>query len=483
MFFKKKVKQISKRSIFWSLIVINLAFFTEIGQLHASDIKDLNHVNKSGNTAQNLIIIGLQFGDESKGSITDVLSKQANAVVRYNGGNNAGHTIVIDGKSYKLSVIPSGILQKDVTCFLGTGMVLSLDNFMNEIEKLKNNSIEVSPINLKIANNIPLVLPLHIETEALAEKTQKLNTTKKGIGPAYEDKVGRRAIRVGDLLNLDDPQNLKSLEEKIDKLIAYHNALRKGYDVKELLNKNEIINYLKQHAPNITPYIADVPREIQKMQQEGKKLLIEGAQSCFLDVNFGTYPYVTSSATFATAAAYAMGVRLKNEQVLGVIKAYTTRVGNGPFPTLLQDEIGKKIGEIGKEFGAVTGRKRDCGWLDLVAVKEMVNLNQVDYLALAKGDVLDDFDIIKVCIAYEIDGKIVDKMPYEPGQWTKIKPIYKEFKGWKNTKSITSFDDLDSNYIEYIKFIEEFTGIPVVIISTGPGREEKIMRTNPFMTN
>lgn len=427
--------------------------------------------------ARTLIIVGLQFGDESKGSITDLLAGSVDGVARYNGGNNAGHTIVIRGQEFKLSLIPSGILRKGVVCYLGSGTVLNPENFIREIQNLKNANIEIGPQNLKIDFRIPLILPLHTSLEAIEEQSKNLNTTRKGIGPAYEDKVGRRAIRVGDLVHLDHPENLEKLEKKVEQLLVHHNTLRRGYGKKEI-QKKEIMAYLLDYSPQVSPYVTDVAFELHAMQASYKKLLIEGAQSAWLDITYGTYPYVTSSNTFATAAEYHLGIALQDNHKLGVIKAYTTRVGNGPFPTLISGNIGEKIGKIGKEFGAVTGRKRDCGWLDLVATKQMIKMNGIHSLALAKADVLDGFESVNVCIGYEIDGVKFDYLPQESVKWPKIKPIYKNFKGWKNTKGVKKFEDLDPNYIKYVEFIENFTDLPVDIISTGPGREEKIVRRN-----
>ncbi|MGL5784625.1 MAG: adenylosuccinate synthase [Alphaproteobacteria bacterium] len=426
-----------------------------------------------------LTVVGLQFGDESKGSITDLLASSVDGVARYNGGNNAGHTIVIRGQEFKLSLVPSGILHQGITCYLGAGTVLNPESLIGEIQNLKNAGIDISPKNLKIDFRIPLILPLHISLEAIEEHSKNLNTTRKGIGPAYEDKAGRRAIRVGDLVNLDYPENRKRLEKRIETLLVHHNALRRGYGKKEIQRK-EIMEYLLDYSLKISPYVADVAFELRATQASNKKLLIEGAQSAWLDISYGTYPYVTSSNTFATAAEYHLGIVFQNNYRLGVIKAYTTRVGNGPFPTAINDAIGEKIGKIGKEWGAVTGRKRDCGWLDLVAVKQMAKMNGIHSLALAKADVLDGFENVKVCIGYEIDGVKFDHLPQELSKWMKIKPIYKNFKGWKNTKGIRKFEDLDSNYVRYIKFIENFIELPVDIISTGPGREEKIIRHHPL---
>ncbi len=432
---------------------------------------------KSGKT---VTIVGVQFGDESKGSITDLLAQEADIVARYNGGSNAGHTIVIDGKKFKLSTLPSGILTKGVVNIIGPGMVLDPKLFVEEAGRIRESGVEITPANLRIAENVPLVLPIHKDLEALQESgAAALNTTKKGIGPAYEDKVGRRAIRARDLVRLDEPKNLESLKTKIKVMLDHHNALLKGYG-KEPVKEEDMLAFLQQYAKEIEPFVSVVWKDLDQMQNEGKKMLVEGAQSAWLDISHGTYPYVTSSHTSASAAGYGLGIALKNNYVLGVVKAYTTRVGNGPFPTILNDETGEKIRQIGQEFGAVTGRKRDCGWLDLVSVKQAIVNNGVHALALAKGDVLDGFETIKVCVGYKVDGKEYDHMPIDPASWEKIEPIYKEFKGWTNTKGITTQDKLNENYRQYIKFIEDYTGIPVVIISTGPDRGEKIVLKNPF---
>ncbi|MBX3457347.1 MAG: adenylosuccinate synthetase [Candidatus Paracaedibacteraceae bacterium] len=338
----------------------------------------------SATQAQTVTVIGAQFGDESKGKITDLLAnRNPAAVCRFNGGDNAGRTLVINGVKHKLSLIPSGIFHKNVTCFLGAGTTINPEAFLKEIAKLQDAGAEISPRNLKITANAPLILPLHKEIELIAEKVNNLNTTKKGIGPSYEDKAGRRAIRAGDLVALDHPENLAALEEKVDKLLSYHNALRRGFSEPEI-EKSDVINYLKEISPKVAPFVADVATEIAKLQEQGKKILIEGAQSVWLDISHGTYPFVTSSNTLATAADSGLGIRLKNNLVLGLVKAYTTRVGNGPFPTLLNDATGEKIREIGHEFGAVTGRTRDTGWLDLVTLKQMIrmqkNINKSKYV-------------------------------------------------------------------------------------------------------
>ncbi|HXF90689.1 MAG TPA: adenylosuccinate synthase [Candidatus Nitrosotenuis sp.] len=429
---------------------------------------------------QSVTIVGVQFGDESKGSITDLLAQEANVVARYNGGSNAGHTIVINGKKFKLSSLPSGILTKGVINIIGSGMVLDPKQLKEEMDKVREAGIEITPANLKIAENVPLVLPIHKDLEALQESgSGALNTTKKGIGPAYEDKVGRRAIRARDLVKLSDPKNLAALKEKIKIMLEHHNALLRGFG-KEPVKEDEVLAYVQDYAPLIEPFVTVTWRELDVMQKAGKKMLIEGAQSAWLDISHGTYPYVTSSHTTASAAGYGLGIALKDNYVLGVVKAYTTRVGNGPFPTILTDDTGEKIRQIGQEFGAVTGRKRDCGWLDLVSVKQAIVNNGVHALALAKGDVLDGFETIKVCIGYKVDGQEYDHMPIDPASWDKIEPIYKEFKGWSNTKGVRDHKQLNENYHKYIKFIEEFTGVPVVIISTGPDRQDKIILKDPF---
>lgn len=438
------------------------------------------NIQKNEKTGKTVTIVGVQFGDESKGSITDLLAQEADIVARYNGGSNAGHTIVIEGKKFKLSSLPSGILTKGVINVVGPGMVLDPEQFTQEMNRIRENGVEISPTNLKIAENVPLVLPIHKELEALQESgSGALNTTKKGIGPAYEDKIGRRAIRVRDIVKLEEPKNLDSLITKIKVMLEHHNALLRGHG-KDPVKEEDVLTYIQKFAKEIEPYVAVIWRDLDAMQKAGKNMLVEGAQSAWLDISHGTYPYVTSSHTSASAAGYGLGIALKNNFVLGVVKAYTTRVGNGPFPTILNDETGERIRQIGQEFGAVTGRQRDCGWLDLVSVKQAIVNNGVNALALAKGDVLDGFDTIKVCIGYKVDGKEYDHMPIDPASWDKIEPIYKVFKGWNNTKGVTSKEKLNDNYKQYIKFIEDYTGVPVSIISTGPDRNEKIVLSNPF---
>lgn len=432
-----------------------------------------------GAPVKTVTVVGAQFGDESKGKVTDLLAGKPAAVCRFNGGDNAGHTLVIDGKIYKLSLIPSGIFHEDILCVLGAGTTVNPEAFLNEVKKLQDGGAKISPKNLKIDARAPLILPLHKELEAIEEEFSKLNTTKKGIGPSYEDKVGRRAIRAGDLVGLDKEENINSLKEKVAKLLAHHNALRRGYGKPEL-KQEDVVKYLKDNAVLVSPYVDDVATHLSKLQDDGKKILVEGAQSVWLDVTFGTYPYVTSSNTLATAADLGLGLKLKNNLVLGVVKAYTTRVGNGPFPTILEDETGETMRQRGHEFGAVTGRKRDCGWLDLVTLKQMIKMNGISALALAKGDVLDGFGTVKVCTGYTIDGKPVETLPFEPAQWSKIKPVYQDFKGWNKTKSIKKYENLDPNYRIFVKFIEKETGLPVIIVSTGPDREETIMRQDPY---
>lgn len=429
-----------------------------------------------------LTIVGAQWGDESKGAITDLLSKDAKIIVRFNGGNNAGHTIVSNGKTYKLHAIPSGIIRSGTVNYIGSGCVLDLEGFFQEIAVLKKQGLKVGPKNLRIASNTPLVLPLHKELDGIREANAgktSIGTTKKGIGPAYEDKVGRRSIRAIDLIGLSKKSRLRTLEAKVDKIISHHNALRRGLK-QPLVNKKEVMTHLTSYAKKITPYVSEVWQDLDQHNKAGEKILFEAGQGVLLDIDYGTYPYVTSSNTIGTAVSVGSGMGVNKNYVLGVTKAYTTRVGNGPFPTALKNKVGDEIAKIGKEWGVTTGRRRDCGWLDLVALKQAATISNFSALALAKVDVLDNFREVKMCVGYKINGKKYSYLPADLSSLDSIEPIYKTFPGWKGSKGVTSYHQLHENLKTFIRYIEHYVGIPVTIISTGPERENKIILTHPY---
>jgi adenylosuccinate synthase len=421
----------------------------------------------------NVTVIGSQWGDEGKGKVVDWLSEKADVVVRFQGGHNAGHTLVVDGVTYKLSLLPSGVVQGKPS-IIGNGVVLEPWALLSEIERIAGQGIEVTPEILKIAENTPLLLPLHAELDQIREKAAgdgKIGTTGRGIGPAYEDKAGRRSIRVCDLANLD------SLKGKLERLLAHHNPLRKGLGV-EPLDMDEIYNQLKEIAPKILKFAVPAWYLLDKLQSEGKSVLFEGAQGAMLDVDHGTYPFVTSSNTASGQVSVGSGGGPATAgYILGISKAYTTRVGSGPFPTELFDKVGEKIGDNGKEFGTVTGRRRRCGWLDAVLVRQAAKLSGINGIALMKLDVLDGFEELKVCVGYELDGKEMDYFPAAPELQAKVKPIYESIPGWSETTwGVRKFEDLPENAQKYINRVEELIGIPVVLISTSPEREDTIIR-------
>ena len=426
----------------------------------------------------NVVVVGAQWGDEGKGKIVDWLSEQADVVVRFQGGHNAGHTLVINGQTYKLALLPSGVLRPNKLAVIGNGVVFDPQAFLEEVTKLKSQGVAVSPDNLRIAENVTLILPLHRELDALRESGNKLTavgTTQRGIGPAYEDKVGRRAIRLMDLADLD------TLPDKIERLLAHHNALRRGFNLKEIDGKG-ILRDLTEVAPKLLPYAETVWRLLDIKRREGKRILFEGAQGALLDVDHGTYPYVTSSNTVAAQAATGTGMGPGAVgYVLGICKAYTTRVGLGPFPTELHDEIGEEIGRRGKEFGVNTGRKRRVGWFDAVLVRQMVRTCGINGLALTKLDILDGFDSIEVCTGYELDGKEIDHLPAGEGAQARVVPIYETIEGWKEpTANARSWADLPAQAIKYVRRVEELVGCPIALLSTSPEREDTILVQNPF---
>ena len=426
----------------------------------------------------NVAVIGSQWGDEGKGKIVDWLSSEADVVVRFQGGHNAGHTLVIDGVTYKLRLLPSGIVRKNKISIIGNGVVIDPWAFIDEIEEIKSKGVKVDVDNLIISESANLILPFHKEMDEIREDAAgkaKIGTTRRGIGPAYEDKIGRRSIRVMDLISE------KNLDQRLETVLLHHNAIRKGLG-KNIFKKNKLKEDLLQIAPEILKFSKPVWKKIFEFKKQKKKILFEGAQGILLDVDHGTYPFVTSSNTVASAAATGSGCGPNSiNYVLGITKAYTTRVGEGPFPTELKDEIGEKLGTRGKEFGTVTSRKRRCGWFDGVLVRQTIKISGIDGIALTKLDVLDELDEIKICVAYEINGKEIDYLPAAVEDQLKVKPIYKSFKGWKSkTKGIKKFDNLPENAKTYIKELEKFIETKVSSISTSPERNDTILIIDPF---
>jgi adenylosuccinate synthase len=425
----------------------------------------------------NVVVVGSQWGDEGKGKIVDWLSEQADVVVRFQGGHNAGHTLVIDSKVYKLSLLPSGVVRNKLSV-IGNGVVLDPHALIEEIERLQGQGVPVSPESLRIAENAPLILPLHQELDAIRESgAVKIGTTRRGIGPAYEDKVGRRAIRLMDLADLP------MLNGKIDRLLAHHNAIRRGLGLTEISAKS-IYDELASVAPKVLPYMDSVWSLLDGKRREGKRILFEGAQGALLDVDHGTYPYVTSSNTVAAQAATGSGLGPGAiGYVLGICKAYTTRVGEGPFPTEQNNKIGDLIGERGREFGTVTGRKRRCGWFDAVLVRQTVRTSGINGLALTKLDILDGFDEIKVCVGYHLDGREIDYLPASEHAQARVEPIYETIEGWREaTANARSWAQLPAQAIKYVRRVEELVGCPVALLSTSPEREDTILMQNPFET-
>ncbi len=427
----------------------------------------------------NVVVVGSQWGDEGKGKIVDWLSEQADIVVRFQGGHNAGHTLVIDGVTYKLSLLPSGVVRGGKLSVIGNGVVIDPQALLNEIATLGKQGVAVTPDILRIAENAPLILPLHRQLEAIREDDNsktRIGTTKRGIGPAYEDKVGRRAIRFMDLADLP------ALEPKIDRLLAHHNALRRGHGMVEIDGK-QVYNYLAEIAPKVLPYMDSVWSLLDAKRREGKRILFEGAQGALLDIDHDTYPYVTSSNTVAAQAATGAGLGPNAiDYVLGICKAYTTRVGEGPFPTdQMHNEIGKLLGERGREFGTVTGRARRCGWFDAVLVRQTVRTSGIDGIALTKLDILDGFKKVKVCVGYKLDGREIDYLPAGELAQARAEPVYESVQGWQEpTARARSWAQLPAQAIKYVRRIEELIGCPVSLLSTSPEREDTILMTNPF---
>jgi len=426
----------------------------------------------------NVAVIGTQWGDEGKGKIVDWLSERAEVVVRFQGGHNAGHTLVIGNQTYKLALLPSGVVREGKLSIIGNGVVVDPWHFLEEVKKVSGQGVSVTPDNLKIANHAVLILPLHRDLDGWREDapgTIKIGTTRRGIGPAYEDKVGRRAIRVGDLAEPD------YLAKKVNTLLAHHNPLRTGLG-KPLIDAAKLTADLLELAPKILPFAEDVWERLDALLASGKRILFEGAQATMLDIDHGTYPFVTSSNTVAAQAMIGSGMGNGSVgYVLGIAKAYTTRVGDGPFPTELTDSIGQLLGTRGNEFGTNTGRPRRCGWFDAVMVRQAVKLNGIDGIALTKLDVLDGLTEIKVCVAYELDGKRIERFPFTMGAQAKLRPIWEEFEGWsESTQGARSFAELPATCIKYVRRVEELVGCPVALLSTSPEREDTILMTDPF---
>jgi len=427
---------------------------------------------------KNVVVVGSQWGDEGKGKIVDWLSDQADIVVRFQGGHNAGHTLVIDGVTYKLRLLPSGIVRKNKISIIGNGVVVDPWALLEEIKEIKSKGVDVNKDNFIISESANLILPFHREMDEIREEAagkNKIGTTRRGIGPAYEDKVGRRSIRVMDL------RSESNLDHRLETVLLHHNAIRKGLG-KKIYKKNDLKKELLKIAPEILKYSQPVWLKIDEFKKKKKKILFEGAQGILLDVDHGTYPFVTSSNTVAASAATGSGCGPNTiHYVLGITKAYTTRVGEGPFPTELNDKIGKLLGSRGKEFGTVTSRKRRCGWFDGVLVRQAIKISGIDGIALTKLDVLDELEKIKICVQYELDGKKIDYLPAAVEDQIKIKPIYKTFPGWKSpTSGIKNIEKLPENAKKYITAIEDFIGAKISSISTSPEREDTILLENPF---
>jgi adenylosuccinate synthase len=426
----------------------------------------------------NVVVVGSQWGDEGKGKIVDWLSEQADIVVRFQGGHNAGHTLVIDGAVFKLSLLPSGIVRPGKLSVIGNGVVLDPTALVEEIARVTAQGVAITPDNLRIAENVTLILSLHRELDSIRETSNaltRIGTTKRGIGPAYEDKVGRRAIRLMDLADLD------ALGDKLDRLLAHHNALRRGLGLDEIARAS-IYDELADIAPRVLPYMDIVWALLDDKRREGKRILFEGAQGALLDVDHGTYPFVTSSNTVAAQAATGCGLGPGAiGYVLGICKAYTTRVGEGPFPTEQDNDIGQTLGERGREFGTVTGRARRCGWFDAVLVRQTVRTSGINGLALTKLDILDGFERIDVCVGYRLNGREIDYLPASARAQAAVVPIYETVEGWgDSTAGARSWAELPAQAIKYVRRIEELVGCPVALMSTSPKREDTILVHNPF---
>ncbi len=426
----------------------------------------------------NVVVVGAQWGDEGKGKIVDWLSERADVIARFQGGHNAGHTLVIDGTVYKLSLLPSGIVRPGKLSVIGNGVVLDPWALLAEIEKLRGQGVEIGPANLTIAENTPLILPLHQDLDRMREEAAgqaKIGTTGRGIGPAYEDKVGRRSVRVADL------GDEATLETRLDRLLAHHDALRRGLGAAPI-DRAGLKAMLVEVAPKVLPYAGPVWKVLAEKRREGRRILFEGAQGALLDIDFGTYPFVTSSNTLAGMAATGTGMGPGAVGfVLGIVKAYTTRVGEGPFPAELDDAAGQRLGERGREFGTVTGRKRRCGWFDAVLVRQTCTTSGVTGIALTKLDVLDGFEELKICTGYELDGARLDHLPTAAALQARVTPVYETLPGWSETTAgARSWAELPAQAIKYVRRIEELIGCPVALLSTSPERDDTILVTDPF---
>jgi adenylosuccinate synthase len=426
----------------------------------------------------NVVVVGAQWGDEGKGKIVDWLSERADVIARFQGGHNAGHTLVIDGNVYKLHALPSGVVRGGKLSVIGNGVVLDPWHLLNEIETVRAQDVTISPETLIIAENTPLILPVHGELDRARENQNsvaKIGTTGRGIGPAYEDKVGRRAIRVADLADR------ATLEARVDRMLQHHDTLRRGMGL-EPVDRDELLQKLNDIAPKILEYAAPVWKVLNEKRKAGKRILFEGAQGALLDIDFGTYPFVTSSNVIAGQAATGTGIGPGGiDFVLGIVKAYTTRVGEGPFPTELDDADGQRLGERGHEFGTTTGRKRRCGWFDAVLVRQTCATSGVTGISLTKLDVLDGFERLKICVGYDLDGERLDYLPTAADQQARCTPIYEEMDGWsESTEGARSWADLPANAIKYVRRVEELIECPVSMLSTSPEREDTILVTDPF---
>jgi len=427
---------------------------------------------------KNVVVIGTQWGDEGKGKIVDLLTERASAVARFQGGHNAGHTLVIDGVKTVLHLIPSGILRDGVSCLIGNGVVLALDALVTEADALIESGVPVYE-RLKISPGCPLILPSHVALDAAREKARgsgAIGTTGRGIGPAYEDKVARRALKVSDLFVRE------TFASKLGEILDYHNFLLKNYYGAEPVDFNETLDEALGYAQIVAPITADITQILQDLADSDESILFEGAQGSFLDIDHGTYPFVTSSNTVAAAASTGTGVGPRNlDYILGIVKAYTTRVGAGPFPTELFDDDGAHLARVGAEFGATTGRPRRCGWFDAVALRRSIINSSVSGLCVTKLDVLDDLASIQICVGYKIDGNPISGLPVVVDRFAECEPVYEEWSGWQeSTVGVTNYDDLPQKARDYLARIEELAGVPVDIISTGPDREQTIIKTHPF---
>lgn len=428
--------------------------------------------------SKNVVVVGTQWGDEGKGKIVDLLTDKAAAVVRFQGGHNAGHTLVIDGNKTVLHLIPSGILRRDVSCLIGNGVVVSLGALIAEATALVETGVPVFD-RLKISPGCPLILPSHVALDVAREQARgasAIGTTRRGIGPAYEDKVARRAIRVSDLFDA------KNFETKLTDVLDYHNFLLQNYYQAKPVDFQQVLDESMSAAETIVPMTADITQILMDLGANGQSILFEGAQGTFLDIDHGTYPFVTSSNTVAAAASSGTGVGPRYlDYVLGIVKAYTTRVGAGPFPTELFDDMGKHLGTVGAEFGATTGRPRRCGWFDAVALKRSIANSSITGLCITKLDVLDGLETVRICTGYELDGEVLAGFPLIVDRFADCKPVYEDMPGWnESTVGATQYDELPAAARDYIARIEELAGIAVDIVSTGPGREQTIVRRHPF---